>query len=59
MSALGGVHTLYLSNCKQLTDVSALGGVHTLSLTGCGQLTDVSALGGVVIYNQDHRQACE
>nr|QBK85781.1 MAG: F-box domain protein [Marseillevirus LCMAC101] len=45
VSALGGVHSLYLS-CTQVSDVSALGGVHTLYLSGT-KVTDVSALGGV------------
>ncbi len=47
VSALGGVHTLYLRWCDKITDVSALGGVHTLDLSDFKNITDVSALGGV------------
>jgi hypothetical protein len=45
VSALGGVHTLNLSNTP-VVDVSALGGVHTLNLSNT-PVVDVSALGGV------------
>jgi hypothetical protein len=48
---LGQVHTLNLSYCGRLTDVSALGHVHALNLSYCGQLTDVSALGCVHTLN--------
>ena len=41
------VHTLYLRNCKNITDVSLLGNVHTLDLSYCDKITDVSALGKV------------
>jgi hypothetical protein len=34
VGALGHVHTLDLSWCNQLVDVSALGHVHTLELMG-------------------------
>ena len=47
VSALGNVHTLYLSWCQGITDVSALGNVHELHLSGCDNITDVSALGNV------------
>jgi len=43
------LHTLDLSGCKALTDISALGGcgsLHKLDLSGCKALTDISALGG-------------
>ena len=33
VSALGAVHTLDLSNCNKITDVSAPCGVHTPTLT--------------------------
>ena len=46
VSALGGVHTLTLTNCG-ITDVSTLGGVDTLNLFGCRDITDVSALNNV------------
>ena len=49
VSALGGVHTLDLSECTGISDVSALGGVHTLDLLECTGISDVSALGGVQI----------
>jgi len=48
VSALGGVHTLDLSDCRGVVDVSALGGVHTLDLSDCHGVVDVSALGGVL-----------
>jgi hypothetical protein len=32
VSALGNVHTLYLSKCIGITDVSVLGNVYTLIL---------------------------
>ena len=41
------VHTLYLYDCQNITDVSALGHVHTLKLWNCEKITDVSALGQV------------
>ena len=47
----GGPHTLDLSNCRQLTNVSALEGcigLHTLNLSGCYNLTNVSALEGCI-----------
>ena len=47
---LGGVHTLHLRRCANITDVSALGGVHFLNLAN-SQVTDVSALGGVHTLN--------
>ena len=41
-------HTLNLSDCDELVDVSALRNVHhTLDLSGCDELEDVSALGNV------------
>lgn len=43
----GYIHTLRLSNCQGITDVSALGYVHTLYLSDCHGITDVSALGNV------------
>ena len=42
-SALGGVHTLYLSYCQRIKDVSSFGGVHTLDLGYCRRITDVSS----------------
>jgi hypothetical protein len=45
--SLGRVHTLDLSRCRGITDVSTLGGVHTLDLSRCRGITDVSTLGGV------------
>ena len=44
---LNMVHTLDLSNCQKITNVSALGNVHTLHLSFCKKITDVSALGNV------------
>jgi hypothetical protein len=42
------LHTLELSSCLGIVDVSALGNVHTLTLTFCREITDVNALGGVM-----------
>ena len=50
VSALGGLHTLYLSLCNRVTNVSALGRLHTLDLS-CTGVTDVSALGGLHTLN--------
>ena len=47
LAVVGHVHTLDLSGCDGITDVSALGGVLTLDLINCTGITDVSALGGV------------
>jgi hypothetical protein len=44
---LGGVHSLKLSSCQGISDVSALGGVHFLDLSYCQGISDVSALGVV------------
>ena len=41
-------HSLNLSGCSKITDVSGLGGVHTLNLSWCSKITDVSGLGGVI-----------
>ncbi|NBS59756.1 MAG: hypothetical protein EBS65_22515 [Betaproteobacteria bacterium] len=38
------MHTLDLSYCNNITDVSMLGNLHTLDLTGCDNITDVSML---------------
>lgn len=48
--ALGGVHTLDLSECDDGVDVSALGGVHTLNLSYT-DVVDVSMLGSVHTLN--------
>jgi len=45
------VHTLNLSYCKNITDVSLLKNVTNLNLTCCKGITDVSALGGVHTLN--------
>ena len=47
MSSLGNVHTLNLTDCKGITDVSSLGNVHILDLSGCERITDVSSLRNV------------
>ena len=44
----GSLHTLTLSGCAALTDISGLGqcgSLHTLDLSGCSELTDISGLG--------------
>ena len=51
VSMFRNVHTLNLTDCKNVTDVSMLGNVHTLSLRGCKNVTDVSALGNVHTLN--------
>ena len=38
---IGTVHTLDLSGCINLSDVSFLGNVKTLDLIGCFKITDV------------------
>ncbi len=40
---LGNVHTLNLSYCKNITDVSALGNVRKLHLSSCENITDDNA----------------
>ena len=51
VSALGGVHHLDLSGCRNISDVSALSRVHTLLLKQCPGIADVAffrkKLGGV------------
>jgi hypothetical protein len=51
------IHTLNLSCCKLLSDVSKLGNIHTLDLSGCENITDVSMLRKVkhLIINQNER----
>ena len=41
------VHTLDLSKCNNITNVSALGKVYNLDLSYCYKITDVSTLGSV------------
>jgi hypothetical protein len=38
------VHTLDLSRCPNVSDVSALGHVHTLNLSGSDNVSDVHVL---------------
>lgn len=45
--AFAGVHTLDLTRCSEISDVSMLGHIHTLILSGCEKISDVSALGNV------------
>ncbi len=40
MSALGNVHTLCISCCRAIQDVSMLGGVKVLSISCCNQFAD-------------------
>ncbi len=42
VSALGGVHTVKLYDCKGIIDFSALGQVHDLDLLYCKNVVDVS-----------------
>jgi hypothetical protein len=48
VNALAGVHTLNLSHCPGIVDVSVLGGVHELNLCGCTGIRNVGALAGVI-----------
>ena len=41
------IHTLYLSYCRRIKDVSNLGNLHTLDLSNCDQISDVSNLGNL------------
>ncbi len=52
-ASLGNVHTLNLSYCINIKDVSMLSRVHTLNLTCC-VISDVSALGNVYNLNLSH-----
>ena len=45
--SMANIHTLDLSFCQGVTDVSMLGTVHTLNLWNCRGVTDVSMLGSV------------
>jgi hypothetical protein len=40
VSALGSVHTLDISGCRAIQDVSMLGGVKVLSIRYCNQFAD-------------------
>ena len=51
LEVLGTAHTLNLSHCSAVSDVSGLGGVHTLNLAWCSAITNVSGLGGVHTLN--------
>lgn len=51
VSALGGVHTLRLNNCRNIVDVSALRFVHDLDLSNCTGVTDASMLDQVTLLN--------
>lgn len=44
VSALSGVHTLYLNNCPNISDVSSLVNVKKLYLLGSEDINDVSML---------------
>lgn len=47
VDALANVHTLDLSSCQRVRDVSQLGHVHSLNLSGCTHLQNVNALANV------------
>src|SRR3989344_2340133 len=42
VNMLGGLHTLELSHCPNITSVKMLGGLHTLVLDYCQNITDES-----------------
>ena len=46
-SLLPFLHTLDMSRCTGITNVSALAGIHTLYMSWCTGITDVSALAGI------------
>jgi len=51
---LGNMHTLYMSGCTDITDVSALAGIHTLDIRWCTAVKDVNALAGIhTLYMSD------
>ena len=41
------LHTLDISCCREIRDVSALRGIHTLNMSWCTVIADVSALAGI------------
>ncbi len=45
------VHTLDLSYCQNITDVSMFGNCHTLDLRYCHKIKDIRALGNVYSLN--------
>ena len=56
------LHTLRLSDCIGMTDVSALAGsasLHTLELSDCSGVTDVSALAGCASLHTLDLRRCE
>ena len=48
-AALGNLHTLDISSCNFVTDVSALAGIHTLNMSWCTDVANVSSLAGIRI----------
>ena len=46
-NTLRHLHTLEISGCTGITDVSALAGIHTLYMRGCTGITDIRALAGI------------
>jgi hypothetical protein len=50
---LGGVHSMDLSHCPEISNVSALGGVHFLNWAGCDGISDVSAFKLFNLKNQE------
>src|SRR3989344_5407836 len=51
---LGGLHTLYVSGCNNITDesVKMLGELHTLNLTDCQNITDAGIISLVKRNNE-------
>jgi len=60
-SGCAALHTLDLSCCMELTDVSVAGcaKLHTLYLEGCVWITDVSALAGCAMLDSLYLVGCE
>lgn len=44
---LKGIHTLYLTQCACVSNLTPLKGIHTLKLIGCWTLTDLTPLAGI------------
>src|SRR5271170_4609438 len=43
----GNIHTLNISDCYKITDITVLKGIHTLNMSDCTRITDITALKGI------------
>src|ERR1700689_3726629 len=41
------IHTLYMSGCTGITDLSPIKGIHTLYMSYCTQIIDLSPIKGI------------